>query len=350
MTVRYLQKGSFMSKITVLGAGTWGTALAAMLAENNGHKVFLWSAIESEIRVLCETFRHPKLDGLKIPRSMTFTTSIDEGCANADVVVFAVPSPYIRATAKNAAPYIKDDAIIVDVAKGLEKGTGMTLSEVIEDEMGGERGGLVALSGPTHAEEVALRMPTAIVAASKNAEAADRIQHIFSNSYFRVYTNTDIKGIEICGAMKNIIAIAAGISEGLGYGDNAKAAIVTRGMTEISRLGVAMGCSGKTFESLAGIGDLVVTCMSRHSRNNRAGYLIGKGYSAEEAVREVGMAVEGLNALPSAIELAEIYGVDLPICSTLNRVINGDLPVKASLETLMMRELKSEYEEEDDEL
>lgn len=331
-----------MEKITFLGAGTWGTALAAMMKREKEYTVVLWSAIESEIKTLAETRRHPKLDGLNMPDGMIYETDISRACENADVVVFAVPSLYVRETARKAAGHIKSSAVIVDVAKGLEKGSGMTLSEVIEEELGGERGGIVALSGPTHAEEVAMQLPTAIVAASRNTSAAESIQRMFSNSFFRVYTNSDIRGIEICGAMKNIIAIAAGISAGLGYGDNAKAAIITRGMAEITRLGTAMGCSGRTFESLAGIGDLVVTCTSRHSRNQSAGVLIGKGYSADEAVKEIGMAVEGLNALPAAIELAERYGVELPISQTLNKVVHGELEAGDSLGMLMMRELKSE--------
>ncbi len=331
-----------MKSVTVLGSGTWGTALASMLARDNGCHVTLWSAFKSEIDQLSSKHIHPRLEGLVIPKELNFGTDISEVCENADIIVFAVPSPFVRETAKKAAPFIKSDAIIVDVAKGLERGSHMTLCEVIEDELGGERGGIVALSGPTHAEEVALALPTAIVASSKKMQAAELIQQIFSNGYFRVYTNTDIKGIELCGAMKNIIAIAAGISEGLGCGDNAKAAIITRGMAEITRLGVSMGCSQRTFESLAGIGDLVVTCTSRHSRNNRAGYLIGKGKSAEEAVKEVGMAVEGLNALPAAIEFAEFFGVELPICSTLAQVVRGELPAADALTALMMRELKSE--------
>ncbi len=331
-----------MNKISVLGAGTWGTAIAAMLVSKSNCRVTLWSAIESEIDELKESGHHPKLKELAVPENLNLTVDIKHSCDDAEIIVFAVPSLYVRQTARAAAPYIKSDAIIVDVAKGLEKNSRMTLCEVIESELGNKRGGIVALSGPTHAEEVAVGLPTAIVAASESTEASLLIQRVFSNDFFRVYTNSDIKGIEICGAMKNIIAIAAGISEGLGYGDNAKAAIITRGMAEITRLGVAMGCSGRTFESLAGIGDLVVTCTSRHSRNNRAGFLIGKGYRPEEAVREIGMAVEGLNALPAAVEFAEVYGVDLPICSTLSRVINGELSASNALSELMMRDLKPE--------
>ncbi len=331
-----------MKKITILGAGTWGTALAAMLKKENGHEIWLWSAFESELEALKTNLRHPKLEGLLIPEGINYESDISVACNNADFIVIAVPSPYVRDTARRIAPYVSEKTIIVDVAKGLEKGTGMTLCDVIEDEIRDKNGGIVALSGPTHAEEVALGMPTTIVAASENEKAAEEVQREFSGSFFRIYTNSDVKGIEICGAMKNIIAICAGISTGLGYGDNAKAAIVTRGMAEITRLGVAMGCSGRTFESLAGIGDLVVTCMSRHSRNHRAGVLIGKGYSAEEAKKEVGMAVEGLNALPAVLELSERLGVELPFCLTLNEVISGRLDVGEAVNSLMMRALKPE--------
>ncbi len=330
-----------MEFITVLGAGTWGSAIAAMLASGSKAKVTLWSALPEEISELSEKRVHPKLSQLTLPKELSLSTDISS-CKKADIVIFAVPSPYVRETAKKASNFIKEDAIIVDIAKGLEKGSLMTLSEVIKEELGGEKGGIVALSGPTHAEEVALGMPTAIVASSENSDAALKIQQVFSNGFFRVYTNSDIKGIEICGAMKNIIAIAAGISEGLGYGDNAKAAIITRGMAEITRLGVAMGCSGRTFESLAGIGDLVVTCTSIHSRNKKAGYLIGKGLSPTEAVKQVGMAVEGLNALPAAIEFAEFYKVELPICSMLDSLIKGRISSGECLNMLMTRDLKPE--------
>ncbi len=331
-----------MKKITVLGAGTWGCALAAMLKKENGHDIWIWSAFPEELCALAQSKKHPNLEGMEFPDGINLEADITTACKGADFIIFAVPSPYVRETAKKIASVISDKTIIVDVAKGLEKGSGMTLCQVIEDEIGAENGGIVALSGPTHAEEVALGMPTAIVAASERKEAAEEVQREFSGSFFRVYTNSDVKGIEICGAMKNIIAICAGISTGLGYGDNARAAIVTRGMAEITRLGVAMGCSGRTFESLAGIGDLVVTCMSRHSRNHRAGVLIGKGYSAEEAKNEVGMAVEGLNALPAALELSERLGVELPFCQTLNDVILGKLDVKEAVNSLMLRSLKPE--------
>ncbi len=331
-----------MCNLTILGAGTWGTALGVMLAGENGCSVRLWSALASEIAEMKRTGEHRNLPGLKLPTGLSLEVDMEKACCGAEIVVFAVPSPYVRETARRAKDYIRDDAVAVDVAKGLERGTFMTLCEVIEEELDGTRGGIVALSGPTHAEEIAASLPSAIVAASEDALAAEKVQRVFSNRFFRVYTNSDIRGIEICGAMKNIIAIAAGISEGLGYGDNAKAAIITRGMAEITRLGVAMGASQRTFESLAGIGDLVVTCTSRHSRNGKAGRLIGGGMSASDAVREVGMAVEGLNALPAALEFASKYGVELPITDALGRVISGELAPNEALEALMMRDLKSE--------
>lgn len=331
-----------MTFVTVLGAGTWGTALAAMLSAKCGCRVKLWSALQNEIKELSETHRHQNLDGMILPSDIELYTDLECACKEAKIVIFAVPSVFLRQTARNAAPFIGRDCIVVDVAKGLEADSCLTLSEVIESELGDERGGIVALSGPTHAEEVAIGMPTAIVAASKNMKAAEKIQQIFSNDSFRVYTNPDIKGIEVCGALKNIIAIAAGISQGLGYGDNAKAAIITRGMAEITRLGVSMGASEVTFASLAGIGDLIVTCTSRHSRNGRAGYLIGKGKSIEEVTKEIGMAIEGLNALPAALEFAEKYGVELPICRMVDRIVKGELLPKNALGEIMARSLKSE--------
>ena len=330
-----------MSNISVLGAGTWGIALATALA-TNGHNVTVWSAIAEEIHLLSQIRTHKNLPGMRVPPQVNFTLDIGSACEGSDLVVFAVPSVFVAETARKAAEYIHDGTVIADVAKGLEEGTHMTLTEVIDREVGAGRTRLVALSGPTHAEEVALRLPTTIVAASRDEEAAKFVQNVFSNDFIRVYTNDDIKGIELSGALKNIIALAAGISNGLGYGDNAKAAIVTRGIAEITRLGVRMGCKFETFSGLAGIGDLVVTCTSQHSRNNRAGYLIGKGYSAKEAVAQVGMVVEGLNALPAAIDLSRSVGVELPICEAVYNVVTGMIPVSEILPHLMERKLKSE--------
>ncbi len=330
-----------MSNVSVLGAGTWGIALACALA-SNGHDVTVWSAVAEEIHLLSQLRTHKNLPGMRVPPQVKFTLDVGTACGGADLLVFAVPSVFVAETARKAAPFIPDGTVIVDVAKGLEEGTHMTLTEVIDREVGTGRTRLVALSGPTHAEEVALRLPTTIVAASRDAEAAKLVQNVFSNDFIRVYTNDDIKGIELSGALKNIIALAAGISNGLGYGDNAKAAIVTRGIAEITRLGIKMGCKFETFSGLAGIGDLVVTCTSQHSRNNRAGYLIGKGYSAKEATQQVGMVVEGLNALPAAIDLSRSVGVELPICEAVYSVVQGELPVSEILHQLMGRTLKSE--------
>lgn len=335
-----------MSNIAILGAGTWGLALGRSLA-NAGNGVVIWSALENEIISLQKNRTHPKLDSLILPDSIEFSSDIGKTVKGKDVVVFAVPSVFIRQTASLAAPFLCDCQIIVDVSKGLEAGTHKTLSEVIGDEISPFAAcPIVVLSGPTHAEEVVLDMPCAIVAASKDLQSAQRVQNIFSTEFIRVYTNDDVKGIEICGALKNIIALAAGMSQGLGNGDNTRAAIITRGMMEITRLGCRMGCSHRTFESLAGIGDLVVTCTSSYSRNNQAGELMGRGLSASEAVARVGMVVEGLNALPAALELSELYGVELPICESVSRVVKGEISARGALDILMKRKLKPELDAE----
>ncbi len=326
-------------KIGILGSGTWGTALARMLALN-GNEVVMWSALESEVKELSERRVHPNLLGMKIPESIVITGNIKEALDGVEIAVFAVPSLYVRSVAKQAKPYVSKNTIIVDVAKGIETDSLMTMTEVIADELGDVR--LVALSGPTHAEEVAKDLPTTIVSASRDYDTALAVQSVFSNNVMRVYANSDILGVEICGALKNIIALAAGISSGLGYGDNAKAAIITRGAAEMSRLGMAMGCDIKTFYGLAGVGDLIVTCTSIHSRNNHAGYLIGKGHSPKRAIEEVGMVVEGMNALPSALGLAEKYGVELPIISAVNEIVSNGANPACVVEQLMTREYKIE--------
>ncbi len=326
-------------KIGILGSGTWGTALARMLALG-GNEIVMWSALEAEVRELSEKRVHPNLLGMKIPESIVITGNIKEALNGAEMAVFSVPSLYVRSVAKQAKPYISKDTIIVDVAKGIETDSLMTMTQVIADELCGVR--LVALSGPTHAEEVAKDLPTTIVSASRDYDAALAVQRVFSNNVMRVYANSDILGVEICGALKNIIALAAGISSGLGYGDNAKAAIITRGAAEMSRLGIAMGCDIKTFYGLAGVGDLIVTCTSIHSRNNHAGYLIGKGHSPKRAIEEVGMVVEGMNALPSALGLSEKYGVELPIISAVNDIVNNKANPASVVEQLMTRECKIE--------
>lgn len=329
-----------MKTIGILGAGTWGMALARQLALG-GNQVTVWSAIGEEIDRLKAGKPHPNLPKMQIPAEIVFTKSLEEACAQKDVVLFAVPSVYVRATAAKARPFIGDGQIIVDVAKGIEADTLLTMTEVIGQELGTDLP-LVALSGPTHAEEVAEDLPTAIVSACASFAAAETVQDLFTNTCMRVYTNPDIKGVELCGAMKNIIALAAGIAVGLGYGDNTKAALITRGMAEITRLGLALGCQEQTFAGLAGIGDLIVTATSTHSRNNRAGMLIGQGCSPEEAVRKVGMVVEGINALPAAQALAKHYQVEMPIIAAIHAVVcHGADPAEA-VRKLMEREQKPE--------
>ena len=316
-----------MTKIAVFGAGTWGIALARLLAAN-GRDVTVWSAIPAELKSLSTTHRHPNLPGMELPAAMHF----------------AVPSPFVRATAKKAAPHIPEGQLIVDVAKGVEDKTLMTMSEIIEDELAkaGRKARVVALSGPTHAEEVARDMPTAIVAASADEDAAKTVQKVFTTPTFRVYTNDDRRGTELGGAVKNVIALAVGIALGLGYGDNAKAALITRGNAELSRLGIAMGCKADTFAGLSGMGDLIVTCTSMHSRNLHAGMLIGRGKSVEEAKTEVGQVVEGINALPAACRLAKQYKVEMPIVQAVEAILDGKLEARSALMALMGRSLKRE--------
>lgn len=325
--------------ITVLAAGTWGTALAAALEKQ--HTLTIWSISEDEIRELSETRRHKNLPGMVIPETIRLTTDLKQAVVGADVIIVATPSVFVRSTVKNIKPYLNEKQIIACVAKGIEPGTHFTMSEII-DEVLEKSNPVVALSGPTHAEEVALGLPTLIVSASENSEAAKTVQSLFRGTCIRPYTNDDIKGVELCGALKNIIALACGISVGLGYGDNTKAAIMTRGMSEIRALGRHAGCHEETFSGLAGMGDLIVTATSMHSRNNRAGQLIGKGLTADEAAKEVGMVVEGINALPAAMELSCQYGIELPIIFAVNDIVSGRETAKSAAEKLFNRYLRSE--------
>lgn len=333
----------FMTKIGVLGAGTWGMALARMLS-CSGCQVTVWSALNEEVKLLSSTRKHPNLPGMEIPEEIRFTGDIAEVCESKDILLFAVPSVYVRATAAKAAGFIPEGQILVDVAKGIEPETLCTMTQVIEDELkkAGTSARLVALSGPTHAEEVALDKITTIVSASADMAAAEQVQDVFMNTCMRVYTNPDVLGVELCGALKNIIALAAGISAGLGFGDNAKAAIITRGMVEIARLGSAMGCSEETFYGLAGVGDLIVTATSSHSRNNRAGTLIGQGIAPKEAIAQVGMVVEGVHALPAAVALMKRYEVEMPIIQAVDAVINQGADPAQTVMGLMAREKKPE--------
>ena len=334
-----------MQKIGVLGAGTWGMALARMLANSN-HDVMVWSALKGEIEEFSKTRKHPNLPEMEIPEEIQFTPNIEDVCKDKDILLMAVPSVFVRSTVAQMRAVVPDGQIIVDVAKGIEADTLFTMTEVIRNEinMDGKHGNvkLVALSGPTHAEEVARDLPTTIVSACNDIDVAEIVQDTFMNSCMRVYTNTDITGVELCGAMKNIIALAAGISAGLGYGDNAKAAIITRGMAEVTRLGLEMGCLEQTFNGLAGIGDLVVTATSVHSRNNKAGNLIGRGYTPADAIKEVGMVVEGINAIPAAMKLAERYQIELPIIEAVDAIVNKAANPADVVQELMGRDKKIE--------
>ena len=332
-----------MAKIGILGAGTWGMALTRMLA-NEGHDTMVWSALPQEIETYRATRRQPNLPGMVIPESVQFTMNVEEACTEKDILLFAVPSVFVRSTTKAAAAYIPEGQIIADVAKGIEPKSLMTMTQVIADELGTKKVRLVALSGPTHAEEVARDLPTTIVAASEDMEAARIVQDVFMNEVRRVYTNDDVLGVELCGALKNIIALASGAALGLGYGDNTKAALITRGMHEITLLGMAMGCDVRTFYGLAGIGDLIVTATSVHSRNNRCGHLIGEGVKPDEAVRQVGMVVEGINAIPAALELQQKYGIEMPLVDAVDAVVNHGADPKKTVHDLMTRAPRSELD------
>ncbi|MBP5574607.1 MAG: NAD(P)-dependent glycerol-3-phosphate dehydrogenase [Bacilli bacterium] len=331
-----------MKRIGILGAGTWGTALANLLV-SVGHDVTLWSKFQEEVEEIKNTHKHKNLPGVIIDEKIAFTSDINEAVINQDVIVMAVPSIFIRETASIIRHLVNDKQIIVTVAKGVEKGTLMTTSEIIHDVLKEKDLPVVALSGPTHAEEVAVGLPTLIVSACEKIEYAEKIQDIFySSKCLRVYTNQDILGVELCGALKNIIAIAAGMSDGLGYGDNAKAALITRGLKEITKIGLAMGANINTFSGLTGIGDIVVTATSIHSRNHKAGYLLGQGYSLKETLEKVGMVVEGLNSLEAAKELEKKYNLSLPIIDTVSSIIEGKTSVKEAVSALFARTKKDE--------
>lgn len=333
-----------MIKIGVLGAGTWGIALARIMS-NCSHEVTVWSALPDEITTLTKTRRQYNLPDVVIPDKIRFTAELHEVCHEKDLLFLAVPSQFIRVTARSMVPFLKAGQIVVNVAKGIEPDTHFTMTQVIQNEMNkaGVTGVSVAvLSGPSHAEEVARDIPTTIVSSCDDVSVAETIQKVFADSCMRVYTNSDMEGVELCGAIKNIIALAVGISHGLGYGDNTMAALITRGIAEMTRLGIAMGCDRGTFSGLAGIGDLVVTAISEHSRNQQCGYYIGKGLDCSEAVKRVGMVVEGINALPATIQLANVYKVEMPIVEMVDNVINHGLDVKLAADCLMSREKKSE--------
>ncbi|MBR3644572.1 MAG: NAD(P)-dependent glycerol-3-phosphate dehydrogenase [Parasporobacterium sp.] len=330
-----------MGRVGIIGTGTWGIALAILLSEN-GHTVDAWSALPEEIDVLSKTRRNEHLGDVVIPDKICFTTDLAQACREKDLLVLSVPSVYTRSVAARMRPFLSEGQLVVNVAKGIEERTLMTLAAQIREELPGAD--VAVLSGPSHAEEVSRKIPTAVVAAAEDKQTADRVQDFFMSPVFRVYTSPDIIGVELGGSLKNVIALAAGISDGLGCGDNTKAALLTRGMAEISRLGIKMGGQEGTFAGLSGMGDLIVTCTSMHSRNRRAGILIGQGKTAKEAMDEVKMVVEGVYSAKAARLLGEKYQVDLPIIEAVNQVLfDGKSPGEA-LTNLMCRQRKEELD------
>lgn len=331
-----------MKQITFLGAGSWGTALAILLAKN-GHKVILWSKIEEEVQMLAEHREHlHRLPGVKLPSSIEITGNLEQAVAQGtDLIVFAVASPFVRSTAKEVSNMIPQGQRLVNVAKGVEEDTLMTLCAIIKEEI--PQAEVAVLSGPSHAEEVSVGVPTTVVVGADRKEYAEDLQEMFMNDRFRVYTSSDVLGIELGGSIKNVIALAAGICDGLGCGDNTKAALITRGITEITRLGVAMGAKPETFAGLSGIGDLIVTCTSTHSRNHNAGYLIGQGYTMQAAMDEVKQVVEGVHSAKAARKLAEKYQVSMPIVEGINKVLFEGLSAQKAMGLLLTRDRCNEY-------
>lgn len=327
-------------KISVLGAGSWGTALAVLLCKN-GHEVTLWSIDQREVAMIDEKREQiEKLPGVQIPDCIAVSNDLEISMQGKEMLILAVPSIFVRSTAKMMQPYIEPGQIVVNVAKGIEEETLMNMTDVIEDEIPQVK--VAVLSGPSHAEEVGRGIPTTVVVGAKDKETAECVQDAFMSAMFRVYTSPDMVGIELGAALKNVIALAAGIIDGLGYGDNTKAALITRGIAEITRLGMAMGGRAETFSGLSGIGDLIVTCTSTHSRNHNAGYLIGQGKSYQEAMDEVKMVVEGVYSAKAALKLAQKYGVEVPITEQVNHVLFDGVPAKEAVLSLLVRDRKSE--------
>lgn len=328
-----------MARVSILGGGSWGIALAVLL-HKNGHKITVWSALETEIAMLKEKHEHKMLPGVRLPEDTVFTTDDREAVEGQELLVMAVASSFTRRTAHRLSALVAPSQKILNVAKGIEEHTLMTLSEIIEQEI--PQADVAVMSGPSHAEEVGRGIPTTIVVGAKSKETAEYIQNLFMNEVFRVYISPDILGMELGGALKNVVALAAGIADGLGYGDNTKAALITRGLAEIARLGMAMGGKFETFCGLTGIGDLIVTCASMHSRNRRAGILIGQGKTCDEAMSEVQMVVEGVYSAKAAMELAEKYQVQLPIIEQVNKVLFENKSAAQAMKELMLRDKKLE--------
>ncbi len=330
-----------MAKAAVIGAGSWGTALSLVL-HTNGHEVTVWSVMEDEIRMLKERREHvEKLPGVMLPSDMTFTTDLASAIRGKDYLILAVPSVFTRSVAKDMAPFVGEGQVIVCVAKGIEEDTLLTLSEVVAQEI--PAADVAVMCGPSHAEEVGAGLPTTVVAGAEKKAVAFGVQDLFMNEVFRVYSSPDVLGMELGGSLKNVIALAAGMADGLGCGDNTKAALITRGISEIGRLALKMGAKYETLSGLTGIGDLIVTCESRHSRNRRAGMLIGQGYSMQQAMDEVKMVVEGVYSAKAAAALAVKYGVDMPIISEVNHVLFEGKPAKEAVLELMLRDKRAEH-------
>ncbi|MBR6614431.1 MAG: NAD(P)H-dependent glycerol-3-phosphate dehydrogenase [Lachnospiraceae bacterium] len=329
-----------MAKIGVIGSGTWGTAIAVLL-NNNGHQVDLWSAIPAEIEEMKETLKHKNLPEITLPEEICYTADLESAMNDKEILVLSVPSVFVRSTARRMKEFCKEGQIIVDVAKGIEEDTLMTMTQIIKEEI--PQCEPVALSGPSHAKEVSRGLITTCVVGSHKKETAEYVQSLFMSPAFRVYTSPDVLGIEVGAALKNVIALAAGIADGYGCGDNTKAALITRGIAEITRLGIAMGGKFETFTGLTGIGDLIVTCASMHSRNRRAGILIGKGYTMDEAMKEVQMVVEGVYSAKAALALSKKYDVPMPIVEQVNAVLFENKAAKDAVTDLMLRDKKIEH-------
>lgn len=331
-----------MAKVSVMGAGAWGIALAIVL-RNNNNDVTIWSKLENEVNMLKnERENSISLPGIKLQDDIKITTDLREAVKDTDIIVMAVASRFTRQTAAAIRDMVKPGQIIVNVSKGIEDVTFMTLTDVIKDELPCVE--VAALSGPSHAEEVGKGIPTSVVVGAYSKETAEKIQNVFMNNVFRVYTSPDVLGIELGGSLKNVIALAAGMADGVGCGDNTKAALITRGIAELSRLGLKMGAHEKTLGGLSGIGDLIVTCASMHSRNRRAGILIGQGKTPDEAMTEVKAVVEGVYSAKAANNLAKKYNVSMPIVEQVNKVLFEGKDVKSAIMDLMGREKKSEIE------
>ena len=329
-----------MAKISVMGTGSWGTALAILL-HNNGHQVMLWSAHPEKAASLNETREDPKkLPGIKIPEEIAITGDEKKALDSPDIVVFASPSAYMRAISKRLSPLIRQGQIIVNVAKGVEENTLMPVCDIIKEEI--PQADVCVLSGPSHAEEVSVGIPTAIVIASKNDDVLHTIQNTFMDEHLRIYTSTDVKGVELGAALKNIIAFCAGIAVEQNLGDNTLAALITRGLKEITNLGIAMGANKETFYGLTGLGDLIVTCLSEHSRNRRAGRCIGRGLTIEETKKEIGMTIESVDNIDVAHALAKKYNIEMPIVNAVYDVLYNGLKPNEAVTRLMTREKKSE--------